>query len=311
MSSKTLGEFESVTKTFGTTRALSDLSFKINRGITGLIGPNGAGKTTTIRVILGLIKPDSGKAQMFGFDCWKESLEIRRRIGVLHEKATFYDGLSGFDYLMLMAKLKGISEPSFEVRKVLKLVELEREAQNRKIGGYSAGMRQRLGFAQALLGKPELIILDEPTSNLDPLGRAKVLNIIKDLKEEEKISFLISSHILPELERICDNFVLMNKGQAIREGTIEQLLDEACVKTFMVKAQPIDAVLRLLENEECVEKLSLDGAYLYVTVKDVARFKQRLPLLISKAHAALDEVKVMKEDLEAVFKSIIKGGSDG
>jgi ABC-2 type transport system ATP-binding protein len=310
ISSKTLGEFESLTKKFGTTEALRGLSFRIHRGINGLIGPNGAGKTTTIRLSLGLIKPDSGNAKMFGFDCWKESLEIRRRIGILYEKVAFYDGLSGFDQLSLIAKLKGISEPSSEIRRVLKLVELEGDAPNRNVGGYSAGMRQRLGLAQAFLGKPELIILDEPTSNLDPLGRAKVLNIISDLKKEEGVSFLISTHILPELERVCDNFVLMNKGQAIREGTIEQLLNKAHAKTFAVKVQPPDALLRLLKNETNVEAVTMNGSYLHVTVKDVAKFKQRLPALISEAHASLDEVKVVREDLESLFKSAIEGDSD-
>jgi ABC-2 type transport system ATP-binding protein len=310
ISSETLGEFESLTKKFGATEALRGLSFRIYRGINGLIGPNGAGKTTTIRLSLGLIKPDSGSAKMFGFDCWKESLEIRRRIGILYERIAFYDSLSGFDHLSLIAKLKGLSEPSSEIRRVLKLVELEGEAPNRKIGGYSAGMRQRLGLAQALLGKPELIILDEPTSNLDPLGRAKVLNIISDLKKEEGVSFLISTHILPELERVCDNFVLMNKGQTIREGTIGQLLDETHAKTFAVKVQPPDALLRLLKNEKYIEVVTMNGPYLHVTVKDTAKFKQRLPVLISKAHASLDEVKVVREDLESLFKSAIEGDSD-
>ncbi|WNZ29197.1 MAG: ABC transporter ATP-binding protein [Candidatus Bathyarchaeota archaeon] len=309
ISSKVLGEFESVTKQFGSTQALRGLSFKIYPGINGLIGPNGAGKTTTIRLSLGLIKPDTGNADMFGLNCWKESLEIRRRIGILYEKSAFYDSLSGFDQLSLIAKLKGISNPSIEIKRVLRLVELERDAQSRKTGGYSAGMRQRLGFAQALLGEPELVILDEPTSNLDPLGRTKLLNVIKDLSKNG-VSFLISSHILPELERVCDNFVLMNKGQKIREGTIEQMLGEKTSKTFVVNVQPADSLLKLLEREKYVETLSMNGVSLYVTVNDVKYFKQRLPLLISQAHASLDEVKVLKEDLESVFKSVIEEDSD-
>jgi len=310
VNSKTLGEFESLTKRFGTTQALRGLSFKIYEGINGLIGPNGAGKTTSIRLSLGLIKPDTGKAEMFGLNCWKESLEIRRRIGILFEKSAFYDGLSGFDHLNLIAKLKGISKSSIEIKRVLRLVELEGGAQNRKIGGYSAGMRQRLGFAQALLGEPDLIILDEPTSNLDPLGRTKLLNVIKDLRKNG-VSFLISSHILPELERVCDNFVLMNNGQKIREGTIEQMLGEKTSKTFVINVQPADLLLKLLKREKYVEALSINGQSLHVTVKDVARFKRHLPLLISQAHASLDEVKVVREDLESVFKSAIEEDSDG
>ena len=254
---------------------------------------------------MGLIKADTGKAEMFGFDCWKESIEIRRRIGILYEKIAFYDGLSGFDQLKLMAKLKGISNPLIEIKNVLDLVGLN-DAQNRKIAGYSAGMRQRLGLAQALLGQPELVILDEPTSNLDPIGRAKVLEIIDKLQKNQGISFLISSHILSELEKVCNSFILMNKGKVIRQGSLEQLLMKGDNKTFMIKVQPATGLLRFLESEEYVETLSMNGAYLQVTVKDVARFKQRLPLLISQAHASLEEVKVVRDDLESMFKLAIE-----
>lgn len=311
INSETLGKFEVLTKRFGKNEALRGLSFKIYKGINGLIGPNGAGKTTAIRLSLGLIKPDTGKAEMFGYDCWKESLEIRQRIGILYEKVAFYDGLSGFDQLSLMAKLKGVAYPSIEVKRVLKLVELEKDAQYRKIAGYSAGMRQRLGLAQALIGEPELVILDEPTSNLDPLGRGQVLSLIKDLQKDKGISFLISSHILSELERVCDNFVLMNKGKTIKEGSLEQLLGITSTKTFIVKVQPAAQLSRLLEREAYVERLSIDGDVINVVVKDVTTFKQHLPLLISEANASLEEVKIAKEDLESVFKTAIEGDLDG
>jgi ABC-type multidrug transport system ATPase subunit len=169
-----LGEFEGVVKRFSGKEALSDLSFQVHKGINGLIGPNGAGKTTSIKLGLGLIKLNAGKAELFGFDCWTQSLEIRRRVGVLYEKVAFYDHLSGLDHLQLMARIKGISDPLGESKAVLKLVELNNEAQNRRIGSYSAGMRQRIGLAHALLGNPDLVILDEPTSNLDPMGRVRV-----------------------------------------------------------------------------------------------------------------------------------------
>lgn len=303
-----LGEFENLVKRFNNTEALSGLGFKIYKGVNGLIGPNGAGKTTTIKLSLGLIRADAGKAEMFGFDCWKESLEIRRRIGVLYEKAAFYDHLSGLEHLKLMARLKGLSDPLGESKKVLKLVELDSDAQHRRIGGYSAGMRQRIGLAHALLGKPELVILDEPTSNLDPLGRARVLEIINALKKEEDFSFLISSHILPELEKVCEYVVLVNEGKAIRQGTLKQLLSEIAPQTFTIKVQPAVPLVELLKREKCVKAVSLEEGSLLVVANDANEFKQRLPKLVSQAGASLEEVKSVGRDLESLFKVAVKGG---
>lgn len=300
-----LGEFENLVKRFNTTEALAGLNCKIYKGINGLIGPNGAGKTTTIKVILGLIKADSGKAEVFGFDCWKESLEIRKRIGILYEKIAFYDHLTGLQHLKLIAKLKGIQDPAAESKKVLKLVELDEEAYTRKIKGYSAGMRQRIGLAHALLGTPELVILDEPTSNLDPLGRARVIEIIKMLKKDEGFSFLISSHILPELERVCEHVVLMHRGKAIREGSLTQLLNEVGSEAFMIKASPKAPLMKLLKTAKCVKEVKLEGDYVHVTVTDSREFKKCLPTIVSRAEASLEEVKVAGRDLESLFRMAV------
>ncbi|MDR2202918.1 MAG: ABC transporter ATP-binding protein [Nitrososphaerota archaeon] len=303
-----IGEFKSVTKRFGSAVALDGLNLKICRGINGLIGPNGAGKTTAIRLSLGLIKPDAGCAELFGLDCWNNSLAIRGRVGVLYEKLAFYDNLSGLEQLRLMAKLKGASDSVVKLRKLLCLVELDESAHGRRVGGYSAGMRQRLGLAQALLGKPELVILDEPTANLDPLNRAKILDLVVFLSREHGISFLISSHILPELEKVCDNFILMNKGKLLRQGVLEQMLDKSSllsVVKFVVRVQPIEAVAALLGDEGYVEDLLVIDDSLHVTVKDATLFKQRLPLLVGQVGASLDEVRMVRSDLESVFKSAV------
>jgi ABC-2 type transport system ATP-binding protein len=232
---------------------------------------------------------------MFGLDCWKQSLEVRQRIGVLYEKVAFYDYLSGFEHLKLMAKLKGLSNPSEESKAVLKLIDFDTEAQNRRIGGYSAGMRQRIGLAHALLGKPELVILDEPTSNLDPIGRAHVIEIINRLSKNEDFSFLVSSHILPELEKMCDHIVLMNKGKAVRP------------QTFEIRVQPAAPVVELLKREVCVNQVSFVGDQVFVAVNDERLFKQRLPTLIAQVNAALEEVKATGRDLESLLKIAVKG----
>jgi ABC-2 type transport system ATP-binding protein len=301
-----IGELKSVTKRFGSTVALNGLNLKIYRGINGLIGPNGAGKTTSIRLSLGLIKPSAGNAELFGFDCWSKSHTIRSKVGVLYEKFAFYDHLPGLEQLKVMAKLKGVSVSLVEIKELLKLVELDESAHNRRISGYSAGMRQRLGLAQALLGSPELVFLDEPTSNLDPLNRAKILELISFLNKEQDVSFLISSHILSELEKICDNFILINKGKLLRQGNLEQMFDKSDITKFIVKVQPAESVAALLKNEKYVENLSIIDNSLHVAVRDVRLFKQRLPLLISQAGASLDEMGIVKPDLAAVFKSAVE-----
>ncbi|MDR2699379.1 MAG: ABC transporter ATP-binding protein [Nitrososphaerota archaeon] len=306
MSCKVIGEFKSVTKRFGATVALDGLNLKICHGINGLVGPNGAGKTTAIRLCFGLIKPNAGSAKLFGLDCWRDSYTIRSRAGVLYEKLAFYDNLSGLEQLKLMAKLKGASNPLVELKELLRLVELDEAAYDRRIRGYSAGMRQRLGLAQALLGNPELVFLDEPTSNLDPLNRAKILELITILNKEKGISFLISSHILPELERVCNNFILMDKGKLLRQGAIGQMFDKDSTTKFIVKVHPVKPVATLLKNEVCIENLSIVDDCLHVSVRNVGLFKQRLPLLISQANASLDEVKMVESDLEAVFKLAVK-----
>ncbi|MDR0460293.1 MAG: ABC transporter ATP-binding protein [Nitrososphaerota archaeon] len=308
MGCEIIGEFKSVTKRFGSTVALNGLSLRICRGINGLIGPNGAGKTTSIRISLGLIKPSGGSAELFGFDCWRNSLVVRSKVGVLYEKLAFYDHLSGLEQLKLMAKLKGVSVSLVELKELLGLVELDEGAHDRRIGGYSAGMRQRFGLAQALLGNPEFVILDEPTSNLDPLNRAKILELIPRLHKEKGISFLISSHILPELEKVCDNFILMNKGKLLRQGALEQMFDKtsSSITKFVVRVHPVESVETLLKAEEYVEALSVIDDSLHVTVRDVGLFKQRLPIIIGQVGAYLDEVKVVESDLEAVFKSAVE-----
>ncbi len=307
MASEVIGEFKSVKKRFNATVALDNLSMKVYRGINGLIGPNGAGKTTAIRLSLGLIKPDDGKAELFGFDCWSNSYAVRRKVGVLYEKLAFYDNLSGLEQLKLMAKLKGVGEPLIEIKELLKLVELDETAHDRRIGGYSAGMRQRLGLAQALLGNPELVILDEPTANLDPLNRTKVLELLSVLNKEKGTSFLISSHILPELEKVCNTFVLMDKGKMLRQGSIEQMFDNSSLVNFIVKVKPVEPLLTLLKDEKYVENLLVIDDSLHVTVNDAVLFKQRLPLLISQEGSSLDEFKIVKSDLESIFRSAVEG----
>jgi ABC-2 type transport system ATP-binding protein len=219
-------EIENLHKSYGKTYALRGVSFEVEPGIFGLLGPNGAGKTTLIRVLLGLLKPDQGRVRVFGYDCTTESLDVRRRLGYLSEDHRFYEYMRGAEYLEFVGLARGLGkgEVKARVKAVLEAVNLS-DAGRKKIKEYSQGMKQRLALAQALLGYPQLLILDEPTANLDPIGRHDFLKIIRRVGEEGA-TVLLSSHILGEVERVCDALAFLNKGQLVYRGRWSALQEE-------------------------------------------------------------------------------------
>lgn len=212
-----------LTKNYGKLKALDNISLNIPEGIVALIGPNGSGKTTLINIIIGFIKPDAGEITVFGFNPWRNGHLVRRLVNVLHEKPSFPKWFTGLEYLLYAADLYGLSNPRDRIYEVASWLNIEREL-NRRVGEYSAGMIQRLGLVQVLLNEPKLIILDEPTANLDPIGRMEVLNLVRKLRKDRKVSFILSSHILPELEKVCDFLVLLHYGRLLLASDVKKLL---------------------------------------------------------------------------------------
>jgi ABC-2 type transport system ATP-binding protein len=205
--------------------ALDDVSFSVKPGSTvGFIGPNGAGKTTTLHVLLGFVVPNSGTATLFGQDT--QSAVARSRIGYLSEHPESYKFMTGEEYLTLMARLFGIKgkEQRTRIAELLDEVELTAHA-HKKIGTYSRGMLQRIGLAQALINDPDLLILDEPTNGLDPIGRMKIRQLIEQLKARGKTIFF-SSHELSEIETVCDEIIMIAHGKIIKHGAVDLLLNE-------------------------------------------------------------------------------------
>ncbi len=205
--------------------AVNDLSLKVNGGqVFGFLGPNGAGKTTTMNVLLGFVNPTGGSASIFNVDVRQPI--ARQRIGYLPELTYYYKFLTAEELLRFYAKIFRIPKAETEKRidTILKLVELE-HARKRQIKTYSKGMQQRAGLAQALINDPDLLILDEPTSGLDPLGRMKVRDIIKRLKEEGKTVFF-SSHELGEVETVCDRVAILHQGELKVEGSVKDLMNQ-------------------------------------------------------------------------------------
>jgi ABC-2 type transport system ATP-binding protein len=215
---------QGLTKNFNGFTAVDRIDFQVKKGdIFGFLGPNGAGKTTTIRMLTTILTPTSGTAQVCGHDILKESLEIRRKIGLMPESPGFYENMKALDILEFYAEFYGIPKNERR-RRAIELLEMMglRDFMRKKIKTYSHGMRKRVALAQALINEPELLILDEPTGGLDPQGTYNFRQMIKGLKEKGMTIFL-SSHILPEVQQICNRVGIINKGRIVAVDTIENL----------------------------------------------------------------------------------------
>jgi ABC-2 type transport system ATP-binding protein len=210
-----------LTKDYGARRAIHNLSFDAQQGeIVGFLGPNGAGKTTTMRILTGYMPPSDGEAVVAGYDVVEESLEVRKRVGYLPETVPLYTDMVVFDYLKYMGELRHIPNVDTRVEEVLDMVGLL-DRSNGFIGNLSKGMRQRVGLAQALLHRPEVLILDEPTIGLDPGQVVEVRELIREIGKERTV--LLSTHLLHEAQNLCDRVLIINKGKIVAEDTTENL----------------------------------------------------------------------------------------
>lgn len=211
-----------LTKMYGSHASVDQVNMTVNQGeIYGFLGRNGAGKTTTIRMLLGLVKPTSGKIEIFGEDLFQHQKDILRRIGSMVEVPGFYENLTATENLLINAKIMGFHKRS-AIEEVLEIVGLQNETK-KLVGNYSLGMKQRLGIARALLHYPELLILDEPTNGLDPIGIKEMRHLIKSLAEKRNITILISSHILSEIEQLADTLGIIHEGKLLEEITADEL----------------------------------------------------------------------------------------
>lgn len=210
-----------LTKDYGARRAVDRVTFEAEQGeVLGFLGPNGAGKTTTMRILAGYMPPTEGEAIVAGYDVISESLEVRRRVGYLPETIPLYNDMVVFDYLKFMAELRHLPNANDRVDDALEMVGMEDRASG-YIGSLSKGMRQRIGLAQALLHKPEVLILDEPTIGLDPGQVVEVRELIRAIGKERTV--MLSTHILSEAQNICDRVLIINKGRIVAEDTPENL----------------------------------------------------------------------------------------
>ena len=236
-----IAEVRNLSKVFGKITAVKDVSLDVYKGdIFGLLGPNGSGKSTTIRAMLSLISPNSGSVRLFGEDIRENREKVLSRIGCIVEKPDFYPYLSAERNLEIFARLSGREIPRSRIAEMLDFVGLKGREKD-KVKQYSHGMKQRLGIAQAILNDPDFIILDEPTTGLDPQGIIDVRNLILKLKTEQGKTILLSSHILTEIELIANRMAIISKGRLIVQGEVSQLLNqEELIVSFEVD-QPAEA----------------------------------------------------------------------
>ena len=306
---------EGLTKSYPTgfwrkrVRVLSDLGFSVGRNeIVGFLGPNGAGKTTTIKILNHLAFPDSGRVSLFGDDVGRRP-EIRRRIGFMPEQPYFYEYLTGEEFLGLCGKLYGMErrEISARARELLGRVGLD-GAGRTAIRKYSKGMMQRLGLAQAILHDPELVILDEPMSGLDPIGRMDVRNLIRELKQAGKTIFF-SSHIIADVEALSDRVVIIHKGRKVAEGSVEDLMGQEVQYVEIVFAPPPSR--QWLEAEgPSPGAMSLQGETVVVRaegIEDANRWVDRF----RGAGSAVRSCLPVKKRLEDLFVEQVGGGEGG
>lgn len=219
-----LFELQDLTKTYGKVTALRDLTVAMPQGAIGLLGPNGAGKTTMIRTLLGLIRVDSGRGRVLGMDILRQPLDIRQAVGFVPEDECLFPGMSGVDFVAYAGELSGMRprDAMQRAHEVLDYVGLS-EARYRMADTYSTGMKQRLKLAAAIVHDPQLVILDEPTNGMDPKGRVDLLTMARDLAYSKNMSLLFSSHLLPDVETVCDHVMVLGGGRLLASGRIDEL----------------------------------------------------------------------------------------
>jgi ABC-2 type transport system ATP-binding protein len=303
---------EGLSKTYGQIVALQELDLAVEAGtIFGFLGPNGAGKTTTIRLFVGLARPTSGRGWVAGHEVTADGAAARRLIGYLPEEPAFYPWMSGAEFLDYVARLFGLSgiERKKRVEELLELAGLQ-EASRRRIGGYSRGMRQRLGVAQALINRPQVLILDEPASALDPQGRRDVLTLIEQLREQATV--FMSTHILSDVERVCDRVAIIDHGRLVVEADREGLQDRYAPPVFELawdegdneQTQVIDFV-HLLEGVPWVSQVERQHRALRVHVSDRAQARRELLSLVARSELILSRYEMVRPTLEDVFLRLV------
>ena len=299
---------EKLTKIYGKVHALDGLDLQVEAGsIYGFLGPNGAGKTTTMRILTGLARPTSGNASVAGVDLLHDNRQLTSHIGYLPEEPAFYPWMTPIEFLDYLGRLHGLSlkDRNARAKELLKLVNLDDSAR-RRIGGFSRGMRQRLGLASALVNQPEVLLLDEPASALDPSGRKEVLEMIGGL--QGKCTVLMSTHILADVERVCDVVGIMDHGKMLVQAPRKELLSRVSVSIFEVEAHNPAKLLVWMEANQALPWLTsaeFSDPSCRLVVNDITAAREALLPSLLSAGLTLTRYEECKPSLEDVFLRLV------
>jgi ABC-2 type transport system ATP-binding protein len=297
-----------LSKWYGQVIGLNDVSVTVPTGITGLLGPNGAGKSTFMKLMTGQLKPSKGSVSVLGEPIWQNP-GIYRRLGFCPEQDAFYDRMTGLEWVTALVRLNGGTEAEATgmARRGLEMVDLL-DAADKKIGTYSKGMRQRVKMAQALAHDPELLILDEPLSGMDPIARRKTIRMIKDWGRAGK-SVVVSSHILHEIESMTSNILLINQGRILAEGNVHQIRDliDEHPHTVYIKAERTRELAReFLTQDDLLSLRFEDEAVVVQTARPDVFYARLTELAASGELGTIHEVTSPDDNLQAVFQYLVK-----
>jgi len=299
-------------KDYGARRALHSISFDANQGeIVGFLGPNGAGKTTTMRILTGYMPPTDGTALVAGYDVVEESLEVRKRVGYLPETVPLYMDMTALEYLKFMAELRHIPNAEDRALETLEQVNLSDRA-NGFIANFSKGMRQRVGLAQALIHRPEVLILDEPTIGLDPAQVVEIRNVIREIGKDRTV--LLSTHILSEAQQICDRVLIINKGSIVAEDTPENLQSRLVGSQRVVlrvrgDSDGLDATVKKVKGTRSIEVKDAETVeFEFSSGQDV---RPQVAKAVIQAGYELIEMRPVGMSLEEIFLELTQENSSG
>ena len=296
-------ETRGLTKDFGELRAVNSIDLIVRKGsIHGFVGPNGAGKTTTIKTLIGALNSTAGEGWIKGHKMG--SAAARQLIGYSSEHPFFYDNMAAFDYLVYMARVCGIDrgEAKKRANNLLDWLDLGQFA-GKKVGGFSAGMKQRLSLAQSLIHEPELLILDEPTANMDPTGRLSILDKLKQLSQEKSVTIFLSSHILAELEQIVDSLTMINKGRIVVQGSIAELRKQFSEDHYLIKTSQNEAILEELRTRDCIREGWLDTeGFVHLISENGAVLRRAIVELVVQKQADLEHLSEERVSLQSMYR---------
>lgn len=303
-------EVEGLTKTFGGNRAVDDLDFTVGSGtIHGFLGPNGAGKTTTLKILIGLLRLDRGKVRVLEWDVGKDERGARARVGYMPETPKFPTYLTGHELLDFYGRMYNVQDDqrAQAITSAFEMVGLDAK-QDDRISSYSKGMQQRLGLAQALLLHPDLVILDEPSMGLDPLGMVEFRGLIRRLRNKDEMTVFLSSHLLHEVQQLCDQVTIINRGRLVASGTIQEISSKLVgTSTLEIEVGTVDEkVVQAVRSLDFVSEVEIKGNRIVVRVNTNFDVRPQISKSIVEAGATILSMQVVGQNLEDAFIKLMQ-----